>query len=81
MVIALEGYSAQICFDRPVFQRARIVHDTLRLQLGHMEGPCAMASNWVAAVGLPRTNRPVVLDTSNDWDARKQSMLQQQRLP
>lgn len=82
MVVTLEGYSAQICYPTPVFRQARIVADTLRVQLGDLNGPCAMAGRWVEAVELPRSRRPIVLLTNNWWDAaHHQSMLQQRPLP
>ena len=81
MVVALEGSSAQICFDDPVIRRGYVLRDTLHLQLGAMEGPCAMAGKWVEAVEVPRQQRPIVLDTSNEWDERKRPMLQRQRFP
>lgn len=79
---SLEGYSAQICYPTPVFRQARIVHDTLRVQLDDLNGPSAMAGTWVEAVELPRSRQPVVLDTNNEYDAAAQrSMLQQRPVP
>jgi hypothetical protein len=81
MVVALESWSAQICFDQPVIRRGYVLRDTLHLQLGAMEGPCAMAGKWVEAVEIPRQQRPIVLDTSNEWDERKRPVLQRQPFP
>ena len=80
-VVALEAWSAQICFDKPVIRGGYVRRDTLHLQLGPMEGSCATAGNWVEAVEVPRQQRPIVLDTSNDWDERKRRDLRRRSFP